>query len=176
MAKRQTIAEQLTALASRPVPSPFAENLSKIAGIVAEMQADAAKLGSAKEFSLDGRFLGDLGEIIAHLHFGVALHPVQQGGQDGKCSVSGKSVEVKLRSKSDNLWFHSKPDYVLVFFLCPHSLRWGVVCNGPGSLLLQDANWNEGKKRFETTLSKLRKAQFSLPPDSSRVPETLHHP
>lgn len=175
MAKRQTITEQLTALAIRPVPTPFDQNLAKIAGIVAEMQRDAAKLGSTKEFSLDGRFLGDLGEIIAHLHFGVSLHPVQQGGQDGKCSASGKSVEVKLRSKSENLWFHSNPDFVLVFFLCPRALRWGVVCNGPADLLLQDAKWNAGKKRFETTLSKLRKAQCSLPPGSSLVPETKNH-
>ena len=121
------------------------------------MRSDAEKLGVNRKFTPDGRFLGDLGEVICKVHFGVNLHPVQTEGEDGVCHVSGKTVEIKLRSKSDLIYVKKVPDYLIAIYLSPSTLRWGIVCNGPGDFLLKNAKWTG--KHYETNLHKLREAQ-----------------
>ncbi len=149
--------QQLEALAVRPLPPPFGDKLASVARIISEMRAEAKKIGVNREFTPDGRFLGDIGEIICKVHFGVNLHSIQTEGEDGVCHVSGKCVEIKLRSKSDLVWVKKVPDFLIVIYLSPLTLRWGIVCNGPGSALLKNAVWTG--KRHETNLCKLLKAQ-----------------
>ena len=151
--------QRLDALAIRPVPSPFAEKLEIVKRVVGEMRDEAKKIGVDRQFTPDGRFLGDVGEIIGKVCFGINLHHVQTEGEDGRIEVSGKCVEIKLRSKSDLIWVKKIPDFLIAIYLSPVTLRWGVVCNGPGDFLLRDAVWKEKKQHYETNLSKLLKAQ-----------------
>jgi len=156
-ARKLTNHQRLEALAVRPIPPPFSDKLESVRRIIGEMRAEAKKIGVNREFTPDGRFLGDIGEIICKVHFGVNLHSIQTEGEDGVCHVSGKCVEIKLRSKSDLVWVKKVPDYLIVIYLSPLTLCWGIVCNGPGSFLLKNAAWTG--KRYETNLCKLLKAQ-----------------
>jgi hypothetical protein len=123
---------------------------------VEKMRQAAEAIGIHREFTPDGRFVGDLGEVIAEQYFGVKLNPISKSGQDGVCRISGKFVEVKLRSKSTGVvWLSARPDILLVLYLCPETSRWGVVCNGPSKDLLDDEDWNQSKNRFEPSLSAL---------------------
>ena len=160
--QRETNEQRFERHAINEVPSPFGEKLKAIFAIAAQMRDAAKQIGVKREFTPDGRFMGDVGEVIAKLNHGVHLHPTQTGGEDGKCSVSGKSVEVKLRSDwSSPIWVTKIPDRLVALYLSPKTLRWGTVYNGPGNVLSQKqiAKWNDKQKRFETTLAKLIKLQ-----------------
>lgn len=135
-------------------------------GLSRELRAAAHAVGIKRKFTLDGRLLGDLGEVIARLHFGIDLHEQQQDGQDGRCEITGKTVELKLRSAANLVYVKKVPDILVVVYLSPLSLRWGIVCNGPGPALMADAKWHEGESRFSTNLQRLRRAQESLPKGS----------
>lgn len=152
-----TNVQKLEALALRPLPPPFGDRIKSIGQIINQMRSDAEKIGVKREFTPDGRFLGDLGEVICKIYFGINLHPVQTEGEDGVCHVSGKIVEIKLRSKSNLVLVKKVPDYLVAIYLSPYSLRWGIVCNGPGDSLLKNAKWTG--KYYETNLHKLLKAQ-----------------
>lgn len=163
----------LERIATQDLPPPFGDKLRTILTTVGEIKEEAAKLGINRNFTPDGRFIGDFGEVIAKLRFGVILHDVQTEGEDGTCQISGKTVEVKIRSKSSLVWVKKKPDILLALYLSPETLKWGVVCNGPGEALLEDAKWSGEHKRFETTLSKLLKAQARLASGSACLSESV---
>ena len=162
MKAHQTKSAEYEALATRQLPDKIFTNLNTILGAVENIKAEARNSGVTRNFTLDGRFLGDIGEFLAKKYFGVELHRKQKTGQDGICEVSGNTVEVKLRSKAPNVFVESKPDILLVIYLSPKTHRWGVICNGPGKELLADAKWNGNHKRYETNLSKLLAAQRKL--------------
>jgi hypothetical protein len=128
------------------------------------MGAAAHALGVNRKFTPDGRFLGDVGEVIAKVHFGIHLHRLQKKGEDGVCQISGHTVEVKLRTSPSQIWVSSPASLLVVFYLSTAKNKWGIVCNGPSSHLLQSATHNG--KRYETTISKVLAAQGSLPPGS----------
>jgi hypothetical protein len=169
MPRPLSISAQLEALAIHEIPEPFGQKMAEIRRLSGEMKGAAAELKVKRHFTPDGRLLGDIGEVIAKIHWGVTLHGTQQEGQDGVCSVSGHSVEVKLRSKSSLIWVTKIPRILAVIYLSPVSYRWGVVCNGDGRILLQSAAYDEGKKHYVTDLSKLIAAQALLPPDSLQL-------
>jgi Family of unknown function (DUF6998) len=167
---RITNRQRLEAIAVRPVPCPFGDKLRAITTIVGEMRADARNIGVNRQFTPDGRFLGDIGEVIGKICFGVNLHPTQQEGEDGTCRLSGKCVEVKLRSKSTLVYVSKIPEFLIAIYLSPITLNWGIVCNGPGKDLLHSAKWTG--QRYETDLIKLMAAQASLPEDAEQVPDS----
>lgn len=164
MAKRPTIQDKLNALAQHPVPEPFHCQLEQVHGICRVMRDQAKQLGIRLNFTPDGRFVGDVGELIAVLKFGVKLHPTLQGGQDGTCTVSGHSAEVKLRTQPSDIWVKSVPDILLVIYLCPESFKWGVVHNGPGGVVENKlfGKYNSSAKRFETSISKMLAASEAM--------------
>lgn len=170
---RLTNRQLLESLATRPLPQPFDHQIRALLDTTNAMRSAAHALGINRRFTLDGRLLGDLGEVIARIHFGIDLHDVQQEGQDGTCSVSGRCVELKLRSAANLVFVKRIPDILVVVYLSPESLKWGVVCNGPGEPLLADAAWDPDAKRYCSTLAKLRRANLSLPPGSLSLSERV---
>ena len=130
--------------------------------------SEAAKaVGIDRKFTPDGRFLGDIGEVIAKHHFGIDLHRIQKKGEDGVCQVSGRTVEVKLRTSSSQIWVSTPAALLVVIYLSTERNKWGIVCNGPCSHLLARAK--TGVNRLETTVSKLLAAQAALTADSPRL-------
>ena len=85
-----------------------------------------------RRFTVDGRLVGDVGEVIAELEYDIILHEVSQPDYDGTTS-DGKRVQIKATFK-DSLTFKSTPDYFLGFKLFRDG-RYEEVFNGPGSLI-----------------------------------------
>jgi hypothetical protein len=93
------------------------------------------KLKSAfpnRKFTVDGRLVGDIGEVIAELEYDVLLHEVSQPTHDGT-TTDGRNVQVKATFK-DSLTFKTTPDYYLGFKLYSDG-RYEEVFNGPGQLI-----------------------------------------
>ena len=168
MPKKQTKKDKLEALATRELPANLQSKLYAVRAAINDLKTEAETHEVFREFSPDGRFLGDIGELIAKIFFGVTLTVKQQKGHDateaevdGVASVkSGRKVEVKLRSRSTNIEFSTKQEMILVIYVSPKTLKWGEVCNGPGVKLLGDAKEKQGK--FHTDCHKLMAAQQNV--------------
>jgi len=56
------------------------------------------ELYPSKEFTLDGRLVGDLGEVIAEIEYDIKLHENLQKHYDA-ISSDGRSVQIKATMK-----------------------------------------------------------------------------
>lgn len=96
-----------------------------------------AHLASAfphRAFTIDGRLVGDVGEVIAALEYDIVLHDVSQAKHDAVTS-DGRNVQIKATFK-DSLTFKTVPDYYLGFKLHPDGHYEGVF-NGPGQIIFE---------------------------------------
>src|SRR6266542_2895798 len=87
-----------------------------------------------RAFTIDGRLVGDIGEVIAALEYDVVLFETSQPDHDGTTSA-GRRVQIKATYK-DSLTFKTVPDYYLGFKLFPDG-RHEEVFNGPGRIILE---------------------------------------
>lgn len=85
-----------------------------------------------RKFTIDGRLVGDIGEVIAALEYDVVLDEVSLPDYDGIAS-DGRRVQIKATFK-DSLTFKTTPDYFLGFKLYPDG-RYEEIFNGPGKLI-----------------------------------------
>jgi len=85
-----------------------------------------------RKFTIDGRLVGDIGEVIAELEYDVVLHDVSQPAYDGETS-DGRRVQIKATFKNQ-LTFKTTPDYFLGFKLFQDG-SYEEVYNGPGNLI-----------------------------------------
>src|SRR5687768_5878313 len=81
-----------------------------------------------RAFTIDGRLVGDVGEVIAALEYDLTLDMVSQPDHDA-CCADGRRVQIKATFK-DSLTFKTCPDYYLGFKLYPDG-RYEEVFNGP---------------------------------------------
>lgn len=82
-----------------------------------------------RTFTIDGKLVGDLGEVLAALHYDVKLDPVSRPHYDGVTS-DGRKVQIKATFR-DHLTFRSVPDYYLGIKLYPDG-TFDEIYNGPG--------------------------------------------
>lgn len=87
-----------------------------------------------RKFTIDGRLVGDIGEVIAELEYDIVLHDVSQPAYDGESS-DGKRVQIKATFR-DQLTFKTTPDYFLGFKLFPDG-GYEEIYNGPGHLIYE---------------------------------------
>lgn len=169
MQKKLTNEKRLEALAQFELPPDLQTKLQGVRDAITALKGEAKVWRVEKEFSPDGRFLGDLGELIAKIFFGVTLNIKQEKGHDAKeaevdgeaTAHGGRKVEVKLRSRSTNIHFTEKTEIILVIYVSPTTLKWGVVCNGPGGKLLAGSKLMENGK-YSTSCYKLMDAQLQV--------------
>jgi hypothetical protein len=155
---RKTNQQRLDALAQLPLPEPFLSKVKKINELCREMRDEASRMGLSLDFTPDGRFVGDIGELLASLNLDVDLHSELKAAQDGVCKKSGKNVEVKLRTQANSvIRVKDVPDILIVLYMCPDSLLWGVVYRGRGDVVKDTrfAKYNNTHQRYETTMSKM---------------------
>lgn len=118
------------------LPDKFRKPLLLVLEAVEQLKRSAGH--EFLKFTLDGRLVGDLGEAIAEHFFALKLHDSQQTGHDGTLlDMNGviKSVEIKSRRESTNIWFDSEPDHIIAFRLEKGDARITLVYAGPGSVL-----------------------------------------
>jgi len=85
-----------------------------------------------RKFTIDGRLVGDIREIITALEYDVNLHEVPHPKHDGQTS-DGRNVQIKATFK-DSLTFWTIPDYYLGFGLNEDG-PFEEIFNGPGKLI-----------------------------------------
>ena len=120
-----------------------------------------------RQFTIDGRLVGDIGEIIAQLEYGITLHGVSQPGHDG-VTPDGRNVQVKATFKN-SLTFSTTPDYYLGFKLYPDG-HFEEVYNGPGQPIYERFAHRAGigSRLLSFPLKELRVLSATVP-NSQRV-------
>lgn len=111
-----------------------------------------------RRFTLDGFALGDLGETVASLWYGVDLHATQSHkGQDGT-APDGRSVEVKItQGKAVALAAHDRvPDHLLVFHLATDTGTVETIYNGPAAPAWARAGKPNGRGQRRLSFAALR--------------------
>ena len=82
----------------------------------------------SRAFTIDGRLVGDIGEVIAELEYDLTLDKVSAPDHDAQMR-DGRRVQIKATFK-DSLTFKKCPDYYLGFKLYPDG-TFDEVFNGP---------------------------------------------
>jgi hypothetical protein len=123
---------------------------------------------SNRQFTIDGRLVGDIGEIIAAAEFDIKLDETSQSRHDGE-TTDGRKVQIKATFK-DSLTFRSIPDYYLGL-----KLSWDgtheVIFNGPGHVISDHYGHRQGigQQLLSFPLTKLRELSATVP-NSNRIP------
>lgn len=114
-------------------------------------------------FTIDGRLVGDVGEVIAALAYDIELDTVQRRAHDAKTS-SGRDVQVKATFK-DQLTIRAVPDLYLGFKLYP-SGEFEEIFNGPGRLIADRFSHRKGFgiSLLSFPISELRKLSSQVLP------------
>lgn len=122
-----------------------------------------------RQFTIDGRLVGDIGEVIASLEYDIALDEISQPGYDGTTS-DGRRVQIKATFK-DQLTFKTVPDYYLGFKLNPDG-TYEEVYNGPGNRIFEQFSHRKGIGLVLLSFpnSELRKISKNIPEDK-RIPK-----
>ena len=122
-----------------------------------------------RRFTIDGRLVGDIGEIVAAAEFDVVLDEVGQAGHDGHTS-DRRLVQIKATFK-DKLTFGTVPELYLGFKLYPNG-RHDVIFNGPGEVIFNEYRHRQGigLKLLSFPISRLRELSSTVP-DKHRVPK-----
>lgn len=121
-----------------------------------------------RAFTIDGRLVGDIGEVIAALEYDLAIDTTSQPNYDGVTS-SGQKVQIKATFKN-SLTFKTVPDYYLGFKLYPNG-EYEEIFNGPGQLIYERYNHrkNIGVSLLSFPIEELRKISTSIP-ITERIP------
>lgn len=122
-----------------------------------------------RRFTVDGRLVGDVGEIIAELDYDIILHEVSQPDHDGN-TTEGRNVQVKATFR-DSLTFKTTPDYYLGFKLYPDG-HYEEIYNGPGRLIKERFAHRSGigKTLLSFPISDLRELSEQVQPNE-RIPK-----
>lgn len=94
-----------------------------------------------RQFTIDGRLVGDIGEVIAALEYGLVLDEVSQPNHDAT-TFDGRRVQIKATFK-DSLTFKTVPDYYLGLKLSSNG-TYEEIYNGPGSNIFERYSHRKG--------------------------------
>lgn len=123
-----------------------------------------------KKFTLDGRLVGDLGEILAKQHYEISLFEGLAKHHDG-ATADGRKVQIKSTMK-ENLTFPNDhvPDYYLGLKI-NHDGSFEEIFNGPGKVAAKSiANRGHSKTNLHSvSIGRLRKLNEEVD-DLSRIP------
>lgn len=86
----------------------------------------------SRAFTIDGRLVGDIGEIVAELEYDLILDEVSAPNHDAK-TPDGRLVQIKATFK-DSLTFKTCPEYYLGLRLYADG-HFDEVFNGPGRVI-----------------------------------------
>lgn len=139
-------------------------NITEALALIFQGIEKLKKAFPSKAFTIDGRLVGDIGEVLATSEFDVELYEVQTPAHDGETS-DGKKVQIKATFK-DSLTMTSVPELYLGFKLSPSGDH-AVVYNGPGSLIAAKFVHRAGigEKQLSFSVKALRELGAEVPED-----------
>lgn len=144
------------------------QEIKQLLAITKQLRANPKHQG--RKFSLDGKLVGDIGEVLVAEKYGLELLPENAFKHDAKEIATGRMVQIKASFKS-NSYFPFGENKVPDYFLSINILDNGDIeelYNGPGCFILEHyINKNCLKHYKETyyTLSKgvLKKLNAEVP-------------
>lgn len=122
-------------------------------------------------FTLDGRLIGDIGEVLAVQHYAITLTTAQTAVHDA-VTADGRNVQIKATMK-ESLTFpwSDAPDYYIGLKILQDGTHQEIY-NGPGELIKKAlANRKSRPKTGSHVVSikALKRLSESVPP-SERIP------
>ena len=145
------------------------EQVGKALKLILEGISLLQKSFSSRKFTIDGRLVGDIGEILAAAEFDINLDGKSQARHDGTTADRLRKVQIKATFK-DSLTFRFVPDYYLGI-----KLNWDgtheVIFNGPGHVISNFYSKRKGigQDLLSFPLAKLRKLSATVA-DVDRIP------
>jgi hypothetical protein len=124
-----------------------------------------------KAFTVDGRLVGDVGEVIAALEYVIDLYEVQTPVHDGETS-DGRKVQIKATFK-DKLSLTAVPEFYLGIRLFEDGTH-EEIFNGPGSVIAERFSHRSGfgEKQLSFPLAALQELSHSVLSDQ-RIPRRV---
>ena len=118
-------------------PAPLVTILNAIEEQTAKLTDAAARLEVTRHFTLDGRLVGDIGEMLAAQYLDLTLDDTQRRGHDGFTTIAGVEyqVQVKCRKAAPMVNFSTVPELLVVIVFSKNWTEWEIVYNGSGALL-----------------------------------------
>lgn len=115
-----------------------------------------------KEFTIDGRLVGDIGEAIIHRDYELKLYEKLEKDYDGE-TPNGQKVQIKATFK-DSLTFKTIPDYYLGIKIFENG-TYEEIFNGPGKAIQEQYGHRKGfgEALLSFPNKKLRELSKSVP-------------
>lgn len=115
-----------------------------------------------KKFTIDGRLVGDIGEVIAAREYAIEPYKGQHPYYDGE-TPDGKKVQIKATFK-DSLTFNKVPDYYLGLKLYENGDQ-EEIFNGPGKVIFEHYKHRKGigEKQLSFPNKELKKLSEDIP-------------
>jgi hypothetical protein len=111
-----------------------------------------------KDFTIDGRLVGDIGEVIAAIEYDLTLYEAQTPNHDGETS-GGRKVQVKATFK-DKLTMTAVPELYLGLQLLKDG-TYREIFNGPGALIAKRFAHRKGLGEKQLSFSVAALAELS---------------
>lgn len=148
---------------------PKHQSINQALTLIFEGISQLLKTFPNRKFTIDGRLVGDIGEVIADLEYDLTLHETSQPDHDATSS-DGRNVQIKATFK-DQLTFKTVPDYYLGFKLFEDG-RFEEIYNGPGDIIYKRYSHRKGigKQLLSFPISVLRDLSKQVTPDK-RIPK-----
>lgn len=90
-----------------------------------------------KNFTLDGKLVGDIGEVLASEKYGLELYSENAIIHDGKERATGREVQIKSSFKNYSYFPYAHvPDYFLSLNILPNG-DLEELFNGPGQFIVE---------------------------------------
>lgn len=107
---------------------------------ISDLGAMSRGIGMPRRFTLDGRLVGDIGELLVAAHYQIELCGTQKAGYDGFRLDKGEAkerypVEIKCRRASTNMTFPKAPAHLIVVKMSEDWTTWTVLFNGDGRIV-----------------------------------------
>lgn len=131
-----------------------------------------------RNFTLDGKLVGDIGEVLAKEKYDLTLLPENTPVHDAKQNSTGKLVQIKSTFKGNFIFPAGKeriPDYLLCIQILPNgSLE--EIYNGTGKFVFEEYILKKNLKAYRNsyyTLSMGILKQLNLVIDKNEKVEAL---
>ena len=112
-----------------------------------------------RSFSLDGRLVGDIGEILAAEKYGLELYTENTAIYDGFEKTTARKVQIKASFKNYS-YFPFGADKIPDYFLSINILANGEIeelYNGPGHFIVEHYIQKRNLKHYKETFYTLSK-------------------
>jgi hypothetical protein len=125
----------------RKMPKDILQVMQSLQKSVSRLGKIGQKDGLKRAFTLDGRLVGDVGELLVARHYQIVPHKKTKGHVHDLYGMVGKKelgVQVKLRRaspKSSSIEFKSIPQMLVVIECSPDWSLWRIVYHGSGKVL-----------------------------------------